>query len=95
MIEVFHLLTNLFTIPLSKFSFLSADNLCKQFGPISGSNMFDILTGFLKESFIKIDFKKLADDNNKIFIRFFIAVFIAVVMHAKYGKPKNQCNIKT
>ena len=36
----------------------SADSFCKQFGPRSGSEMFDILMVFLKEFFKKVDFEK-------------------------------------
>ena len=32
----------------------SADNLCKQFGPRSGSKLFDTLIVFLKEFFLKV-----------------------------------------
>ena len=46
---------------------LSADNLCKQFGPrpgptkhraLSGSKLFDALMVFLKEFFEKVDFEE-------------------------------------
>ena len=37
---------------------LSADNLCKQFGPRSGSKLFDTLMVFLKEFLKKLILKK-------------------------------------
>ena len=44
---------------------LSADNLCKQFGPKSVSKLFDTLIVFLKELFEKVNFeKKSADDKH-------------------------------
>ena len=36
----------------------SADNFCKQFGPRSGSKLFDTPMVFLKEFFKKVDFEK-------------------------------------
>ena len=36
----------------------SANNLCKQFGPRSGSILFDTLMVFMKEFFKKVDFEK-------------------------------------
>ena len=42
----------------------SADNLCKQFGPKSGPELFDTMKLLLKEFFEKkIILKKSADDN--------------------------------
>ena len=42
----------------SYFRELNADNLCKQFGPRSGSKLFDTLVVFLKEFSKKVDFEK-------------------------------------
>ena len=43
----------------------SADNVCKQFGPRSGSKLFDILIVFLKDFFQKVNFEKKTADDKK------------------------------
>ena len=43
----------------------SADNLGKQFGPRSGSKLFDTLMVFLKEFFQKLILKKNPAENKK------------------------------
>ena len=51
------LIVLLFTCLSSDFCYL-LKIFANSFGPISGSNLFNILIGFLKESFVKIDLEK-------------------------------------
>ena len=44
---------------------VSADNLCKQFGRISGPKLFYTLIVFLKYFFEKVNFEKCHKDDNK------------------------------
>ena len=63
---------NIFFLLLQEM--LSADKLCKQFGPrpgptecrsCSGSKLFDTLIVFLKEFFEKVNFEKISRQHQK------------------------------
>ena len=49
----------LFVCLISSLPVSSVDSLCKQFGPISGSKLFDTQMVFLKEFVVKVILKKI------------------------------------
>ena len=60
--------SDLLNLTLSRIvvTLLSADNLCKQFGPRSGpTKLLDTLMVFLKDFFEKVDFKEKSADDKK------------------------------